>query len=314
MSSLYYKQVALAQERGAQRFEYSAIALLKAAHFPQMTIKNDDLNRLEERLNGLEDASCAELKSLHDEIDSQLAKSMSGKNRLELMLFKALILSRQHQKEEALKVRTQILKEIDDQLAKNMSKRKRLGLMLFKAKSMNRQHRKEEALEVCKQIVLLFAPPEPQRDEFESFYEEMNQLRHEKTADLSKILCQLNRRLATGGDTAVQSLKTRLIKAKVLLRMTQNKDALSLCKEIVADRLEDRAGLIVQAKAWNLSGVIYGTLNDREKRLDCYQKGLSLSESIGSLYTAAQALIGVGNARDGNDKVHFQPALNLGKD
>ena len=137
MSSLYYKQVALAQERGAQRFEYSAIALLKAAHFPQMTIKNDDLNRLEERLNGLEDASCAELKSLHDEIDSQLAKSMSGKNRLELMLFKALILSRQHQKEEALKVRTQILKEIDDQLAKNMSKRKRLGLMLFKAKSMN---------------------------------------------------------------------------------------------------------------------------------------------------------------------------------
>ena len=334
MNITFYKQVALGQERSVQGFvfnakarpfipsqemgsqgvDYSGRALSKSAHFPQMMIKNDDLNSLKERLNGLEGASCAELKSLHDEIDSQLAKSMSGKNRLELMLFKALILSRQHQKEEALKVRTQILKEIDDQLAKNMSKRKRLGLMLFKAKSMNRQHRKEEALEVCKQIILLFDPPEPQRDEFESFYEEMNQLRHEKTADLSKILCQLNRRLATGGDTAVQSLKTRLIKAKVLHRMTQNKDALSLCKEIVADRLEDRAGLIVQAKAWNLSGVIYGTLNDREKRLDCYQKGLSLSESIGSLYTAAQALIGLGNARDGNDKVHYQGALNMGKE
>ena len=270
MSSLYYKQVALAQERGAQRFEYSAIALLKAAHFPQKTIKNDDLNRLEERLNGLEDASCAELKSLHDEIDSQLSGAPSEWDYLSLMLCKAKVLSH--------------------------------------------QHRKEEALEVCKQIVLLFAPPEPQRDEFESFYEEMNQLRHEKTADLSKILSQLNTRLARGGDTAVQSLKTRLIKAKVLNRMTQNKDALSLCKEIVADRLEDRAGLIVQAKAWNLSGVIYGTLNDREKRLDCYQKGLSLSESIGSLYTAAQALIGLGNARDGNDKVHYHNALNMGKE
>ena len=151
MSSLYYKQVALAQERGAHRFEYSAIALLKAAHFPQMTIKNDDLNRLEERLNGLEDAYCAELKSLHDEIDSQLAKSMSGKNRLELMLFKALILSRQHQKEEALKVRTQILKEIDDQLAKNMSKRK---FQVWKGDSLNGKL-EDYSIDVDKGMVVL---------------------------------------------------------------------------------------------------------------------------------------------------------------
>ena len=92
MSSLYYKQVALAQERGAQRFEYSAIALLKAAHFPQMTIKNDDLNRLEERLNGLEDASCAEFKGLQNEVDDQLSGAPSEWDYLSLMLCKAKVL------------------------------------------------------------------------------------------------------------------------------------------------------------------------------------------------------------------------------
>ncbi|MBI2706967.1 MAG: tetratricopeptide repeat protein, partial [Proteobacteria bacterium] len=80
---------------------------------------------------------------------------------------------------------------------------------------------------------------------------------------------------------------------------------------------QNRAALELAKKSGNKelqAQALIGLGNARDgDRIGHYREALKLAEEIGNKGLQAQALIGLGNARDGNDKEHYRAAFELAK-